>query len=79
MNSRYFLPICAAVALLAACAKHDKDAGMSSAPAGDSATAATPDTATTPGGTAGDSATGPGTTPPEDSSATSAPPPSSGG
>jgi hypothetical protein len=86
--SRIWFPMVAGALLLAACGQHDKNPspGGDSTP-GDNAPSAAGDTATTPGGNAGDATTTPGTpsTPaenppagsPEDTQPTN-PPPSDG-
>jgi hypothetical protein len=72
MNTRILIPLCAAVALLAACAKSEdsKDSSVSVEPVPDDTTAPG-DQTTTPGGVAGESAA----TPPGDQPQTTNPPP----
>jgi hypothetical protein len=63
MNTKSLILLCAAFPLLAACGRRDQDPGMHpegpAKPAQDN-TASPPDTATTPGGNAGDGAPGTG-------------------
>lgn len=89
MNSRIWIPAVAGALLLAACGQSDKNPsqGGDSTPGSDNTPSASGDTATTPGGNAGDATTTPGTpstpaeNPPSGSPETppSDPPPSSGG
>jgi hypothetical protein len=66
MNTKYLIPLCAAVALLAACGQRESNpsvGGDSSGVPGNTPTDATGpsgDTATTPGGNAGEASTTPG-------------------
>jgi hypothetical protein len=63
MNTKYLVPLCAAVALMAACGQRESNPSMGGDSAGpaDTTPSASGDTATTPGGNAGDASTTPGT------------------
>jgi len=75
MSYKFLVPLCITVAFLAACG--DRDAATRDEPA---TTPGTGDTATTPGGNAGDpSTTPPSTTTSPDTPADTPPPPPPGG
>jgi len=89
MNTRYLIPLCAAVVLLAACGQRESNPSVGGDSSGvpsntpTDATGPSGDTATTPGGNAGEASTTPGspTAPAENPPPEPAPtnPPPSGG